>query len=96
MPKLPVDLLDDVSAITVEVVGVTNDVTSKITTSTAQNRLERLCKKVEQDRFILRVDVANFFQVPYSLLLITKQSRIREAQKLRLFPHSFASLPVDA
>ena len=61
---MPVDLLDDVSAVAVTNVGVSNiDTLNSKQSSIAQDRLDRLCKKLEEERYILKVDIANFFMV---------------------------------
>ena len=67
---MPVDLLDDVSAVTVTNVGVTNKASLESKQSSiAQDRLDRLCKKLEEDGYILKVEIANYFMV--SVLLIS-------------------------
>ena len=84
MPEMPVDLLDDVSAVTVTNVGVTNmaSLESK-QSSIAQDRLDRLCKKLEEDRYILKVEIANYFMVSVValiLFLLTWLTRTRQGQ----------------
>ena len=63
-PEAPADLLDEANGITIQNIGVTEQLKNKMMTELAKDRLGRLTQRVKLVQFVLRMELPKFFQVP--------------------------------
>ena len=62
-PEAPADLLDEANGITIQNIGVTEQLKNKMMTELAKDRLGRLIQRVKLVQFVLRMELPKFFQV---------------------------------